>query len=157
MSAHHDQPSTLRARTAAQPAFYISRAVACVVLVAALVMCAPGEHDLAQRAGYGADISWLAPVILSLYAATAIGITSSMEDGAPRRRSAQIACFVSSALALCAQVAVHLIEAHYLPSRSYWTTAGFSMMPVIAAAHMMHLISRPRQTGARTTVFEQVQ
>lgn len=121
-----------------------------IVLMAALAMSAPGEHQLAVNAGWSPVMSWLMPLCVSLYAATAAAIASTRPKGAPGRISALWGAGAALGLAMAAQVISHLMASGYMSSSAV-LVAGTSAVPPLVVGHLLHLAAAPRMATESLT------
>ncbi|MBT2528206.1 hypothetical protein J7E91_23015 [Streptomyces sp. ISL-99] len=141
----------------ATPMPWYARPAACTVLVAALVMSAPGEFALAVLAGWSAWVAWLMPVCVSVYAAVAALFVDASPKGARGRGTAILGAAGALALALAAQVTAHWIAAGYLES-SMALVGAVSAVPPVVVAHVMHMVTRatPEAREAVAAVVQHV-
>lgn len=113
-----------------------------LVLIAALIMSAPGEYHLAVVAGWSPEFALLMPVVLSTYAAVAASVATIT-----RNKSALFGAGIALTLALSAQVTAHLIAAGHMAG-SPGLVAAVSAVPPIVVAHMLHLAAlRPKSVA----------
>ncbi|WP_338932666.1 hypothetical protein WEB32_29825 [Streptomyces netropsis] len=125
----------------AQPLPWYARPAAGIVLLAAMVMSAPGEYALAVLAGWSPTVAWLMPVCVSVYAAVAALFVDSRPKGAPGRGTAIAGAAGALALALAAQDVAHLIALDYMESSAI-LVAAVSAVPPVVVAHIMHMVTR---------------
>ncbi|UQA92833.1 hypothetical protein [Streptomyces halobius] len=130
---------------------WYARPAAGVVLLAALIMSAPGEYALAVLAGWSPWVAWLMPVCVSVYAAVAAMFVDSRPKGAPGRGTAVLGAAGALALALAAQVTAHLISAGFAAS-SAWLVAAVSAVPPVVVAHIMHMAARAHTVAREVPV-----
>lgn len=114
------------------------------VLIGALLMSAPAEISLAQTAGFHGGTEYLAPLVLSLYAACAAVIAATRPKGVRGRLSAICGAAIALGFGMGAQIVSHLLAAGYVSSGP-WLIAAISSVPAISAAHLLHLAVTPRE------------
>lgn len=114
-----------------------------LVLLAALLMSAPAEISLSRTAGFSGGTEYLAPFVLSLYAACAATVAATRPKGVRGRLSAILGAGLALGFALSAQVTAHLLSAGHITSGP-WLITAVSSVPSIAAAHLLHLAVVPK-------------
>ncbi|MDN5385015.1 hypothetical protein QEP66_23545 [Streptomyces sp. LB8] len=122
-----------------------------LVLLAALFMSAPAEISLSRTAGFSGGTEYLAPFVLSLYAACAATVAATRPKGVRGRLSAILGAGLALGFALSAQVTAHLLSAGHITSGP-WLITAVSSVPSIAAAHLLHLAVVPRAEKESTEV-----
>lgn len=115
-----------------------------LVLLAALVISVPAEVQLARAAGFENGFEYLMPLTLSAYSAASAIIAANRPKGSKGRVSAIVGSGVALGMALSAQVVGHLISSGYMTSGPVLVSL-VSSVPALAACHMLHLASMPRE------------
>ncbi|GAA1434844.1 hypothetical protein GCM10009601_60000 [Streptomyces thermospinosisporus] len=106
-------------------------------------MSAPAEISLSRAAGFTGGTEYLAPFVLSLYAACAATVAATRPKGVRGRLSAILGAGLALGFALSAQVTAHLLSAGHISSGP-WLITAVSSVPSIAAAHLLHLAVVPK-------------
>lgn len=114
-----------------------------LVLLAALLMSAPAEISLARTAGFSGGTEYLAPFVLSVYAACAAVVATTRKKGDRGWVSSVLGAGTALGFALSAQVTAHLLAAGHVTSGP-WLITAVSSVPSIACAHLLHLAVMPR-------------
>ena len=112
-----------------------------VVAVVVMVMCAPGEHQLARLAGWNPRLAWGMPVCLIAYAAVAATVATRRGKGAQGRLTAVVGAFVSLGAAMAAQPVSHLFVTGYWSAdpAPVWLVVSVSCVPPLVLGHLMHV------------------
>ncbi|TXJ78604.1 MerR family transcriptional regulator [Streptomyces lavendulae] len=124
-----------------------------VVAVVVLIMCAPGEHHLAQLAGWDARLAWGMAAVLAAYAGIAASVASNRPAGSPGKGSAVVGAFVSLGAAMAAQPVSHLFVTGWLSAtpRAPWPlVVVVSCVPPLVFGHLLHLAATPIARAAET-------
>jgi hypothetical protein len=110
-----------------------------VVAVFVLVMCAPGEHYLAQEAGWTPTLAWGMPGTLTAYAGIAAVVATKRPKDAPGRKTAVWGAVLSIALAMAAQPIAHLYGRPGLSTRQIGLIIAVSCIPALVFGHLLHM------------------
>lgn len=116
------------------------------VAVIVLIMCAPGEHHLAQLAGWDTRLAWGMAGVLAAYAGIASAVASARPKGAPGKRSAVLGAALSLGAAMAAQPVSHLFVTGHLsaePRPPVWLVVAVSCVPPLVLGHLLHLAASP--------------
>lgn len=136
-TSSHSSPLWVRAFTAAgRP----------LVAAAVLGMCAPGEHHLAELAGWSSRLAWGMAAVLAAYAGIAAAVAGSRPTGAPGNRSAVVGAVLSLTAAAAAQPVSHLFVTGWLtatPRPPIWLVVTVSCVPPLVLGHLLHLAASP--------------
>jgi len=130
-----------------------------VVAVVVLIMCAPGEHHLAQLAGWDGRLAWGMAAVLAAYAGIAASVASNRPAGSPGKVSAVVGAFVSLGAAMAAQPVSHLFVTGWLSAtpRAPWPlVVVVSCVPPLVFGHLLHLAATPVTRAAETPSAEPV-
>jgi hypothetical protein len=114
-----------------------------VVAVFVLVMCAPGEHYLARRAGWSEWLAWGMPATLTAYAGIAAVVATKRPKGAPGKKTAVWGAVVSVLLAMAAQPVAHLYGRTGLDGQQITLTIIVSCIPALVFGHLLHMAAAP--------------
>lgn len=117
-----------------------------LVLLAALIISVPAEVQLARASGFTGGFEFLMPLTLSAYSAASAIIAANRPRGSKGRVSAIVGSGVALGMALSAQVVGHLISSGYMTSGPVLVSL-VSSVPALAACHMLHLASMPRENA----------
>lgn len=130
-----------------------------VVAVVVLIMCAPGEHHLAQLAGWDGRLAWGMAAVLAAYAGIAASVASNRPAGSPGKVSAVVGAFVSLGAAMAAQPVSHLFVTGWFsatPRPPAALVVVVSCVPPLVFGHLLHLaatpVTRADETPSATTV-----
>ncbi|MFF0015199.1 hypothetical protein [Streptomyces sp. NPDC005374] len=112
-----------------------------VVAVVVMVMCAPGEHQLALLAGWNPRLAWGMPVCLIAYAGIAATVATRRGKGSQGRLTAVVGAFVSLGAAMAAQPVSHLFVTGYWSAdpAPVWLVVSVSCAPPLVLGHLMHV------------------
>lgn len=110
-----------------------------VVAVFVLVMCAPGEHYLAQEAGWTETLAWGMPGTLTAYAGIAAVVATKRPKDAPGRKTAVWGAIASIALAMAAQPIAHLYGRPGLSAQQIGLIIAVSCIPALVFGHLLHM------------------
>jgi hypothetical protein len=116
------------------------------VAIAVLGMCAPGEHHLAELAGWSSHLAWGMAAVLAAYAGIAAAVAGARPAGAPGKRSAVIGAAISLAAAAAAQPVSHLFVTGWLtasPRPPIALVITVSCVPPLVLGHLLHLAATP--------------
>jgi len=114
-----------------------------VVAVFVLVMCAPGEHYLARKAGWSEWLAWGMPATLTAYAGIAAVVATKRPKGAPGKSTAVWGAVVSVLLAMAAQPVAHLYGKTGLDVQQVTLTVIVSCIPALVFGHLLHMAAAP--------------
>ncbi|MER5662331.1 hypothetical protein [Streptomyces mirabilis] len=125
-----------------------------VVAVVVMVMCAPGEHQLAQLAGWDHRLAWGMPVCLIAYAGVAATVATRRQRGAQGRLTAVVGAVVSLAAAMAAQPVSHLFVTGYWSAAPapVWLVVSVSCVPPLVLGHLMHVAASHSVRGETPAV-----
>lgn len=121
------------------------------VALAVLGMCAPGEHHLAELAGWSSRLAWGMAAVLAAYAGIAAAVAGARPAGAPGKRSAVVGAVLSLAAAAAAQPVSHLFVTGWLtatPRPPVALVVVVSCVPPLVLGHLLHLAATPTATSA---------
>jgi hypothetical protein len=124
-----------------------------VVAIVVLIMCAPGEHHLAQLAGWDGRLAWGMAAVLAAYAGIAASVASNRPAGSPGKVSAVVGAFVSLGAAMAAQPVSHLFVTGWLsatPRAPWLLVVVVSCVPPLVFGHLLHLAATPVARAAET-------
>ncbi|MFE9448319.1 MerR family transcriptional regulator [Streptomyces sp. NPDC006739] len=124
-----------------------------VVAVVVLIMCAPGEHHLAQLAGWDGRLAWGMAAVLAAYAGIAASVASNRPAGSPGKVSAVVGAFVSLGAAMAAQPVSHLFVTGWFsadPRPPAALVIVVSCVPPLVFGHLLHLAATPVTRAAET-------
>lgn len=114
-----------------------------VVAAVVLAMCAPGEHYLANQAGWSTRLAWGMPFVLTAYAGISAVVATKRPKGSPGKRTAVAGAILSILLAMTAQPVAHL---YGRPGglMGPWDThktliVVASCIPALVLGHLLHL------------------
>jgi hypothetical protein len=125
-----------------------------VVLLVALLMCAPGEYKLARLAGWADPFAYGMPFVLSAYAGIAAAVATTRRKDEPGHVSAVAGAVLALLLAVSAQVFAHLLSGGYV-HKSPGLVAAVSLIPPAVVGHLLHLAATPaRKRTEETPVAE---
>ncbi|WP_406448967.1 hypothetical protein OH768_00900 [Streptomyces sp. NBC_01622] len=112
-----------------------------VVAIVVMVMCAPGEHQLAVIAGWDHRLAWGMPVCLIAYAGIAATVATRRAKGAQGHLTAVVGAFVSLGAAMAAQPVSHLFVTGYWSAdpAPVWLVVSVSCVPPLVLGHLMHV------------------
>ncbi|WP_435610876.1 hypothetical protein [Streptomyces sp. C10-9-1] len=131
-----------------------------LAVVVVMLMCAPGEHHLAQLAGwestlFGIDLAWGMAALLAGYAGMAAYLAGERPKGAPGHRTAVWGAVLALALAMAAQPVSHAFVTGWLsaePRTPLWLVIVVSCVPAPVLGHILHLAAtQHRPTPASHT------
>lgn len=117
-----------------------------VVAVVVLIMCAPGEHHLAQLAGWDGRLAWGMAAVLAAYAGIAASVASNRPAKSPGKVSAVVGAFVSLGAAMAAQPVSHLFVTGWFsadPRPPAALVVVVSCVPPLVFGHLLHLAATP--------------
>lgn len=118
------------------------------VAIMILIMCAPGEHYLGEKAGF-ASLSWLTPATLTAYAGISAVVATKRPHGAPGRKTAVAGAILSILVAMAAQPVAHLYEQHLITGYQPALIITVSVIPAAVFGHLLHMgaaVSKPRRS-----------
>lgn len=122
-----------------------------VVAVFVLVMCAPGEHYLAQLAGWSDWLAWGMPATLTAYAGIAAVVATKRPKGAPGKRTAVFGAIISVLLAMGAQPIAHLYQQELITGHLFALTIIVSCIPALVFGHLLHMAAVPNEVQPKIT------
>ncbi|WP_435173269.1 helix-turn-helix domain-containing protein [Actinacidiphila sp. bgisy145] len=123
------------------------------VALAVLGMCAPGEHHLAELAGWSSRLAWGMAAVLAAYAGIAAAVAGARPAGAPGKASAVIGAAISLTAAAAAQPVSHLFVTGWLtasPRPPIALVITVSCVPPLVLGHLLHLAATPVPAPAVT-------
>jgi len=116
------------------------------ITVLVLVICAPGEHQLAVMAGWSYRLAWGVPVVFAAYAGISAVVAVRRPKGAPGRGTANIGSLLAIGIAMAVQPIAHLyVRGVWTPNPhdTVWLIVGVSCVPSAVLAHLLHLAAQP--------------
>jgi hypothetical protein len=125
-----------------------------VVAIVVLIMCAPGEHHLAQLAGWDGRLAWGMAAVLAAYAGIAASVASNRPARSPGKVSAVVGAFVSLGAAMAAQPVSHLFVTGWFsadPRPPAALVVVVSCVPPLVFGHLLHLAATPVARGGETS------